>query len=101
MPLYVYKCSSCGLVQEHKHGFDDPTPVCGAEETRFDTNEGTPCGGAALEKQIFASTVCFERSVGWDGWDRVGPGTIGRVVDRRKHIDGQTEQKQPGSRKAV
>ena len=100
MPLYVYKCSSCGSVQEHKHPIDDPTPVCGAAETIWDADVSS-CGKPALERQITASPVFFERSTGWDGWDRVGPGTIGRVVDQRKHIDGRTEQKNPGSRKAV
>lgn len=100
MPLYVYMCSSCGLVQEHMHPFDVSIPVCGATDTVVEV-DGTPCGKPALERQLTAPSVRFERSVGWDGWDRVGPGTIGRVVDRQKHIDDRTDQKNPGSRKAV
>lgn len=99
MPLYVYKCSSCGLAQEHLHGVDDPVPTCGDPETVMETAPGETCGSDKLEKQVTAAGVRFERSVGWDGWDRVGPGTIGRVVDNSQHITDRAESKNPGSRK--
>lgn len=100
MPLYEYKCSACGSVQEHQHPINDPIPVCGATDTVVESDGGS-CGQAALERQLSAVSSRFERSVGWDGWDRVGPGTIGRVVDQRKHISDRAESKNPGSRKAV
>lgn len=102
MPLYVYKCSECGLAQEHLHGVEDPTPACGGSDTLMRAEPGKePCGGDALQKQLTAASFRFERSVGWDGWDRVGPNTIGRVVDSSKHITDQTEQRNPGSRKTA
>lgn len=101
MPLYVYRCSSCGLAQEHLHAVDDPKPRCGSADTLMRSDDGEPCGQDALEKQLTAATFRFERSVGWDGWDKVGPNTIGRVVDSSKHITDQTDQRNPGSRKLV
>jgi putative FmdB family regulatory protein len=38
MPLYDYKCTSCGTVREVRHGFnethDEPCTACGAAVTR-------------------------------------------------------------------
>lgn len=28
MPMYDYRCDSCGHRFEARHGFNDPTPVC-------------------------------------------------------------------------
>ena len=87
MPLYEYKCSSCGLAQEHLHGVNHPKPRCGDLETIFEVGEGKkPCGEAALQRQVTSASFRFERSIGWDGWDKVGPNTVGRVVDSSKHI---------------
>lgn len=106
MPLYVYKCSTCGLAQEHLHGVDDSPPPCGSSATVMDTAEGEACGSATLVRQVTAAGFRFERSIGWDGWDRVGPGTIGRVVDNSQHITDRADpshegDRNPGSRKAV
>jgi len=89
MPLYVFVCSSCGRAQEHLLKHKESPPVC----------EG--CGEDALEKQMTAASFRLERSVGWDGWDYVGPNTVGRVVDRDKHITDPVENRNPGSRKSA
>lgn len=89
MPLYEFRCQECDRAQEHLLGVDEPAPPC------------EDCGEDALEKQITAPSLRFERSVGWDGWDYVGPGTIGRVVDRDKHITDPVDTRNPGSRKSV
>mgnify|MGYP002622665893 CR=1 FL=1 len=90
MPIYAYKCNACGRAQEHILPMaqrDDPGPC-------------EDCGKQALVKQISSPSFRFERSIGWDGWDRVGPGTIGRTVPVEKHIDDPVSQRNPGSRKA-
>ncbi len=103
MPLYVYECSECGLAQEHIHGVNEKVPPCGSPETILQKGPGEPCGVSALKRQLTAASLRFERSVGWDGWDKVGPNTIGRVVDSSKHITDQAPQgeRQPGSQKSV
>lgn len=91
MPLYDFKCGRCGVVQEHHQSladYDGPTPPC-------DTKG---CKGT-LQRQIAAPRTYFERSPGWDGWDYVGPGTVGRVVPVSKHMD-EPPGRNPGSRKA-
>ena len=90
MPLYAYVCTSCDRAQSHIRPIDErdaphPCEACGAED---------------LERQITAPSVRFERSVGWDGWDRMGPGTVGRVVDKQKHIADPVSERNPGSRKS-
>jgi putative FmdB family regulatory protein len=89
MPIYVFRCQACDRAQEHLLGLHEPTPPC------------EKCGEHALEKQVTAATFRFERSTGWDGWDKIGPNTIGRVVDRDKHITDPAESKNPGSRKST
>lgn len=39
MPLYDYRCTSCGTLFEARHGFNDPAPVC-------------PACGAAVQRLI-------------------------------------------------
>lgn len=91
MPIYGYECAKCHAAQEHIHKYEEAPPPC------------DECGAppAQLVRQMSAPTCRFERSIGWDGWDRVGPGMVGRTVDPKKHIDDRAEQKNPGSRKAV
>lgn len=89
MPIYVFRCKKCDRAQEHLLGVDDPPPPC------------DECGEDALEKQLTAPTFRFERSVGWDNWDYIGPGTIGRTVHPDKHITDPVEIKNPGSRKGI
>jgi predicted nucleic acid-binding Zn ribbon protein len=101
VPLYVYVCSTCGLAQEHLHGVDGAVPSCGDPESVMETGVGKACGSATLEKQVTSASFRFERSTGWDGWDRVGPGTIGRVVDKSQHMTDQAESRNPGSRKSL
>jgi putative FmdB family regulatory protein len=90
VPIYVFKCSACSKTQEQILKIDEKPEPC--EE----------CGAASskLEKQVTNCTTRFERSIGWDGWERMGPGMVGRTVDPSKHIEDGGE-KNPGSRKAV
>lgn len=100
MPIYGYRCSECEEAQEHIHKFEEDPEAC------------TGCGASPdkLVRQMSAPSFRFERSIGWDGWDRVGPGMVGREVPVEKHIDSVrddgvapvgAEEKNPGSRKAV
>ena len=88
MPIYVYKCGGCGdSGQEHIQPVNAPAPKC------------TECGESDLLKQVTAGSFRFERSVGWDGWERMGPGSVGRTVPVSKHIPDPVPQRNPGSRK--
>lgn len=87
MPIYVYKCPECGADQEHIHGLNEPAPPCEV------------CGHEPLKKQVTAAAFRLEPGVGWDGWDYMGPGTVGRTVDASKHIEDPVPQRLPGSRK--
>jgi putative FmdB family regulatory protein len=100
VPIYGYRCSECEEAQEHIHKFEEDPEAC------------TGCGASPdkLVRQMSAPSFRFERSIGWDGWDRVGPGMVGREVPVEKHIDSVrddgvapvgAEEKNPGSRKAV
>lgn len=104
MPIYVFKCDACDVTQEHILKFDETPDACDEAQGGCGSDE------SKLEKQVTSCTTRFERSIGWDGWDRVGPGMVGRTVDASKHIDSVrddgvaavgSEQKNPGSRKAV
>jgi putative FmdB family regulatory protein len=50
MPLYDYRCESCGQPFQVRHGFDDPTPVC-------------PLCGAAEVKRIITTAPAVARGV--------------------------------------
>lgn len=89
MPIYAYVCASCDRAQEHIHGLHEGPPPC----------EGCGASSKELERQLSAPSFRFERSVGWDGWDRMGNGMIGREVSASKHIDDPVPQRNPGSRK--
>lgn len=92
MPLYDFTCDACSTVQEHQQSlaeYDGPPPEC--------TTEG--CSGK-LQRKISAPRTYFERSVGWAGWDYVGPGTIGRTVPVSQHMD-TPPGRNPGSRKGT
>jgi putative FmdB family regulatory protein len=50
MPIYDYRCESCGEAFSAKHGFDDPIPVC-------------PACGQAQVKRIITSAPAIARGV--------------------------------------
>lgn len=90
MPLYDFDCPSCGTAQEHHQSlaeYDGPVPACDTEG----------CEGV-LERRIGTPPAYFERSVGWDGWEKSGPGTVSRTVPVSKHMD-TPPGRNPGSRK--
>jgi len=43
MPLYDYRCESCGKTFEARHGFSDPAPVC------------PHCGQAQVHRMILSA----------------------------------------------
>lgn len=91
MPIYLYVCSSCETKQEHIHKWEEPPPSCGRCEAKL----------GKKERQICAPSFRLERGVGWDGWDYVAPGVIGREVPVEKHIDEPCESRNPGSKKVT
>lgn len=90
MPLYVYKCSACGETQEHlQASWRSPPPPC------------EKCEAETLERLPTSAEFRLERGVGWDGWDYIGPGTVGRTVPVSKHIKDPISERLPGSRKVT
>ncbi|MGC8484463.1 MAG: FmdB family zinc ribbon protein [Candidatus Baltobacteraceae bacterium] len=73
MPLYDYRCSSCGTIREIRHGFDesvnDPCAGCGGELVRvfnpapilfkgsgFYITDSRPSGGSSESSSSSASS---------------------------------------------
>lgn len=90
MPLYVYCCPACKLEQEHLQRIDEEPPCLRCETRLVPANRRVP-----------SVSFVLERSVGWDGWERVGPGLVGRTTTPSKHIGDAPQYHPPENRKAL
>lgn len=60
MPIYEYRCKSCGVVHELEHGYNDPRPTvcpaCGGELVRIFHPIGVVFKGSGFHKTDYGGS---------------------------------------------
>lgn len=84
MPIYAYRCTSCGHAQDVLQKLSDPAlAVCPA------------CGASAFAKQLTAAGFQLKGS-GWYATDFKGAAAAKKADDAAPAKDGSTTTEKPG-----